>query len=69
DEVYSGCDDEDDELYTLVCDNCGEEIDFTCDDLDDIASGNFVCPECGEAIELDFDECDCGCGDCDCDCE
>lgn len=69
DEVYSDYDDEDDELYTLVCDSCGEEIDFTCDDLDDIANGNFVCPECGEVIELDFDECDCGCGDCECDCD
>lgn len=55
---------DDDEVYTLVCEKCGEEIDFTADDLDDIADGNFVCPKCGEVIELDFDECDCGC-DCD----
>lgn len=69
DEVY-GYDDDEDEVYTLVCEKCGEEIDFTADDLDDIASGDFVCPECGEVIELDFDECDCGCDcDCDCDCE
>ncbi len=66
DEVY-GCD-EDDEFYTLVCENCGAEIDVTGDDLDDIADGVFNCPECGEIIELDFDGCDCGC-DCDCDCE
>lgn len=65
DEVY-GCDDEDDEFYTLVCENCGAEIDVTGDDLDDIADGVFACPECGETIELDFDECECGC-DCDCD--
>lgn len=56
----------DDGLYTLVCDKCGEEIDFTDEDLDDLVNGNFICPECGEEIELDFDECDCGC---DCDCE
>lgn len=67
DEVYS-YDDEDDEFYTLVCENCGAEIDVTGDDLDDIADGVFACPECGEVIELDFDGCDCGC-DCDCDCE
>lgn len=55
---------DDDEVYTLRCDNCGEEIDFTADDLDDLASGDFVCPECGNTIELDFDECDCDCDDC-----
>ena len=60
----------DDDVYTLVCENCGEEIDFTEEDLDDLASGDFVCPECGEVIELDFDECDCDCDcDCGCDCE
>ncbi len=70
DEVYGYEDDEDDDVYTLVCEKCGEEIDFTADDLDDIASGDFICPECGEVIELDFEECDCGCDcDCDCDCE
>ena len=55
---------DDDEVYTLKCDNCGEEIDFTADDLDDLASGDFVCPECGNTIELEFDECDCDCDDC-----
>lgn len=59
----------DDDIYTLVCEKCGAEIDFTSDDLDDIAAGDFMCPECGEIIELDFEECDCGCDDCDCDCE
>ena len=58
-------DDDDDEFYTLVCDNCGAEIDLTGDDLDDIAEGIFKCPDCGEVIELDFDGCDC---DCDCGC-
>ena len=69
DSVY-GDDDEydDDDVYTLVCENCGAEIDFTNDDLDDIASGDFICPECGETVELDFSECDCD-GDCDCGCE
>lgn len=61
-------DDEDDDVYTLVCDKCGAEIDFTEDDLDELANGEFVCPECGAEIELNFDECDCGC-DCDCDCD
>ncbi len=65
DECDCDCDDDED-LYTLICDKCGAEIDFTDEDLDDIVSGDFVCPECGETIELDFDECDCGC---DCGCE
>ena len=70
DDIYADdCDCEDDDVYTLVCEKCGAEIDFTSEDLDDIAAGEFLCPECGEVIELDFDECDCGCGECDCDCE
>ncbi len=54
-------DDDEDELYTLVCEHCGAEIDLTGDDLDDIADGVFKCPDCGEIIELDLGECDCGC--------
>lgn len=70
DDLYAdGCDCEDDDVYTLVCEKCGAEVDFTSEDLDDIAAGEFICPECGEVIELDFDECDCGCDDCECDCE
>jgi hypothetical protein len=65
DEAF-GYDDEDD-FYTLVCENCGAEIDLTGDDLDDIADGVFKCPDCGEVIELDLDDCDCDC-DCGCDC-
>lgn len=56
----------DDDMYTLICENCGAEIDLTGDDLDDIADGVFKCPDCGEVIELDLGECDCGC---DCGCE
>ncbi len=64
DEAFGEYDDEDD-LYTLVCESCGAEIDLTGDDLDDIADGVFKCPDCGEVIELDLDGCDCDCG-CDC---
>lgn len=67
DEAFGVCDDEDD-LYTLICENCGAEIDLTGDDLDDIADGIFKCPDCGEVIELDLDDCDCDCG-CGCDCD
>lgn len=66
DEAFGVDYDDDDDMYTLVCENCGAEIDLTGDDLDDIADGVFKCPDCGEVIELDFDDCDC---DCDCGCE
>lgn len=62
DETFGYDDDEDDDMYTLVCENCGAEIDLTGDDLDDIADGVFKCPDCGEVIELDFGDCDCDCG-------
>ena len=65
DETFGDDYDDMDDMYTLVCENCGAEIDLTGDDLDDIADGVFACPDCGEIIELDFDDCDC---DCDCGC-
>lgn len=61
DETFGYDDDEDDDMYTLVCENCGAEIDLTGDDLDDIADGVFKCPDCGEVIELDLGDCDCDC--------
>ncbi|MEG1441982.1 MAG: hypothetical protein RSC29_04910 [Oscillospiraceae bacterium] len=77
DEVFDGgeYDDDDDnfddnEMYTIVCEKCAEEIEISGDDLEDIASGAFHCPNCGEIVEIDFSGCDCGCecGD-GCDCE
>ena len=62
DETFGYDDDEDDDMYTLVCENCGAEIDLTGDDLDDIADGVFKCPDCGKVIELDLGDCDCDCG-------
>ena len=62
DETFGYDDDEDVDMYTLVCENCGAEIDLTGDDLDDIADGVFKCPDCGEVIELDLGDCDCDCG-------
>ncbi len=66
DEAFGDDYDDEDDMYTLVCEECGAEIDLTGDDLDDIAEGVFKCPDCGEVIELDFEGCDC---DCDCGCE
>ena len=64
DEAFGEEYDDEDDMYTLVCEECGAEIDLTGDDLDDIAEGVFKCPDCGEVIELDFEGCDCGC-DCE----
>lgn len=65
DEVFSlnGDDDEEEGLYQITCENCGEEIAFTDEDLDDLTDGSFACPSCGEIIELEFGGCDCGCED------
>lgn len=69
-DLYDDFEDDEDDLYTIVCDGCGEEIDFAGSELDDILAGEFECPNCGKTIELDLDDldCDCDCG-CDCDCE
>ncbi len=56
-------DEDDEDMYQITCENCGEEITFTDDDLDDLTDGSFACPSCGEIIELEFGGCDCGCED------
>ena len=61
--------DDEDDLYTIICDGCGEEIDFAGSELDDIIAGEFECPNCGKTIELDLEDLDCDCDDCGCDCE
>lgn len=64
-EVFDDYDDYDDEdgEFGIICENCGEEIIVTDDDLDE---GEVVCPNCGETIEFDFD---CDCESCDGDCD
>ena len=58
------CDCDDD--LCITCENCGEEIEITDEDLMD---GSILCPQCGQEIEFEFD-CDCcDCGHEDCDCE
>lgn len=48
------CDcDDDDEFYEVTCDKCGETIYF---EDSEIFDDGIECPECGEKIELDFDE-------------
>lgn len=66
DEVYFGCecdddcccDDDDyeiddDEIYECVCPTCGNTI---CLGENIIANGSIDCPNCGEELEFDFSE-------------
>ena len=47
------------EMYEIVCPNCGEEVQL---DEEILMSGDVVCPACGEKIEIEIDACDCECG-------
>ena len=49
-------DDEDEELYEVVCPNCGDTI---CLDEDMLEHGSIDCPNCGEKLEFDLDDCEC----------
>ncbi len=42
-----------DTAYEVICPTCGTEIGLTEDSLN---TGGIECPECGEAIEFDYDE-------------
>ncbi len=58
--------DDDDGFYDITCPACGEEFAV---DEETLLEGSIGCPNCGENLEFDLDECD---GDCDCcegDCE
>mgnify|MGYP000467708958 CR=1 FL=1 len=57
---------DDDDIYSVVCPTCGEEIYLDESLLD---QGGIKCPACGEELEFDFGEDECDCGDCGCDCE
>lgn len=61
------CDCCDDEYYDVTCPSCEEEF---CVDEETLLEGGVECPNCGEHLEFDLDECcedDCDCGCCDCD--
>lgn len=60
DEAEDCCCDDDD-MYEVVCPNCGETVYF---DEEIILDGEAECPSCGELLEFD-----CDCEDCDGDCE
>ena len=65
-EEYYDIDDNDiidfeDELYEVICPSCEEEIILDPQSFDD---GEMLCPNCGQHLEFDFD--DCGCDECEC---
>lgn len=58
DEECSCCDcdcdcDEDGEFYEITCDKCGELIYL---EDSEIFDDGVICPECGEKIDVDFDD-------------
>ncbi len=54
DYVYGELEDEDD-FYTVVCPNCGEEF---CVDDETAQKGELNCPNCGEELEFDLSDCE-----------
>lgn len=51
--------DDDEAVYEVTCDGCGETFYL---DEDEVAQGSYVCPACGKTLEFEFeDDCDCGC--------
>ncbi len=48
-----------DDIYEISCPNCQETVVL---DEEILCSGDVICPDCGEKIELEIDTCDC-CGD------
>ena len=67
DDCDCDCDcDCDDELYEITCPSCGATFEV---DEATLLDGGIECPDCGQSLEFDIDECDCDCDDdCDCDC-
>ena len=60
-------DEDDDVFYEVTCPTCQKTI---CLSEDVLLKGEIECPECGESLEFDLDDCDCCCDDdCDCGCD
>lgn len=58
-------DDDDGELYEVVCPSCDNVVYL---DEEMLLDGEIDCPECGQKLEFDMDDCDCDCG-CGCGCD
>ncbi len=53
---------EDEELYEVTCPNCNNIVYL---DEEMIIGGEIDCPECGQKLEFDLDDCCCEDDDCD----
>ena len=62
DDDEDDCDCCDPEFYDVTCPSCNEEFSV---DEDTLLDGGVDCPNCGEHLEFDIEECD---DDCDCGC-
>lgn len=51
----------DGEIYEVTCPKCGDTVYL---DEGTLLEGDIDCPNCGQTLELEIDECEC-----DCDCE
>ena len=57
------CDCDDLDYFEIQCEKCGDTICLDEELLD--SDEEIVCPNCGEVIELEFEECDCDCCNCE----
>lgn len=53
--------DDDDEVYEVVCPKCNDVIYI---DNEMLLEGGIKCPNCGEELEFDYEECDGNCEEC-----
>lgn len=61
-------DEDDDVFYEVTCPSLPE--DHSAFRRNVLLKGEIECPECGESLEFDLDDCDCCCDDdCDCGCD
>jgi len=63
DDEYLDCDDE---LYEVTCPKCNDVIYL---DEDTLFEGDMNCPNCGQILEFECEDCDCEDEDCDCGCK
>lgn len=73
DEFYGDCDcdccDDDccgDELFEVTCPACNTDFEISEEELCTLDS--IECPNCGEVLDFDIEDCDCCDDDCDCGC-
>ena len=64
DDDYCDCEGFDDEIFEVTCPKCNTDFEVTEDEL--CTMDTIECPNCGEILDFEIDECDCCDEDCDC---